>query len=121
MAQIEELKKAAKDALERLQAAEDIERKKTDTKLVGRCFKYLNSGGGCDERWWLYYRITGLNEYRLNALSFEVLPNGNISIEPNASVSGGRFAAGGGYIEIGRGEFDEAWDALISAVDDCPA
>jgi hypothetical protein len=121
MSQIEELRKAAKDAFEKLQAAEDVERKKQDAKLVGRCFKYHNSGGGCDERWWLYYRIVGLNEYRLDALSFEVLPNGNISIEPNTSVPGGRFANGSGYTEISRAEFDEAWDALLSAVDHCPA
>lgn len=40
---------------------DDIETKKRNSKLLGKCYKYRNACG--DDKWWLYYKVIGLAEY----------------------------------------------------------
>jgi len=47
-------------------------------KHIGKCFRYRNSGGGADERWWLYARVTAATKYGwLTAVMFQRIPSVN--------------------------------------------
>jgi hypothetical protein len=117
MKNVEKLKKAAYEAMNAYQAAEAVERDKYNKTMVGKCFKYSNSGGGCDERWWLYVKVTRLHDGHLRVFKFERLPNGNISIEPDQfSYSGKMDAEGSGYKEIEHAELRAAWDAMFDKI-----
>lgn len=117
MTDVETLKKAAYDAMNAYQEAEAIERDKHNKTLIGRCFKYHNSGGGCDEKWWLYLKVTHAVDGHLRVFKFEKLPNGNISIEPDQfSYSGKLDSEHSGYQEIGPAEYDAAWSLIGETV-----
>lgn len=122
MKNVEKLKKAAYVAMNAYQAAaEAIERDKYNKTMVGKCFKYSNSGGGCDERWWLYVKVIRAEEGHLRVFKFERLPNGNISIEPDQfGYSGKMDAEGSGYKEIKYAELRAAWDAMFGVLSAFP-
>lgn len=121
MKSIEQLRKTAMAARNALDEAEAIERDKENARLIGQCFKYSNSGGGCDERWWLYLKVIRAEDGHLRVFTFEELPNGNISIEPDQWGMSGRYGKNSGYTKIPRTEFHAAWQALAAKVAGFPA
>jgi hypothetical protein len=107
MNQIEKLKTAAHAATDALWRAEAIERDKQNATLIGKCFKYSNARGGCDERWWLYLKVTTVDDGNLRAFKFEQRPNETIEIEPSSFVYHGRSLGPDGWCtEIDPSEFD---------------
>jgi len=121
MNKIEKLKKAAYEAMNAYQAAEAVERDKYNQAMIGKCFKYSNSGGGCDTRWWLYVKVTRIDDGHLRVFKFEQLPNGCVSIEPDQfSYSGKMGAEGSGYIEIEPTEFDREFSKLRVTINGYP-
>lgn len=119
MNQIEELKKAAHAATDALWQAEAIERDKHNATLIGKCFKYSNAGGGCDKRWWLYLKVTGVDDGNLRAFKFQQYPNDSehIEIEPNEFVYHGKsLTADGGYVEIESAEYEREWTRLLAKI-----
>lgn len=116
MATLAQLKKTAQKAMEAYSAANTIAEDKQNKKLVGKCFKYHNSGGGCDERWWLYAKVERVEDGRIYVFTFEELPNGTINIERGQGRSAMSFAAGGSYTSISRTEFLDAWQQVAETV-----
>lgn len=93
--------------------AEKKDRAKENRRLIGKTFKYRNSGGGGDQ-WWLYAKVQGIKDGSLLLFKFEETPWG-IQIEidyPRPSLTDG-------YTEIPMSEFKAAWKLLqarLSAV-----
>ncbi len=44
-------------------------------KMVGKCFKYKNSGGGYDKNWNVYHKIIGIGGYHLESINVELPQN----------------------------------------------
>ena len=106
---IEMLRKASQTAQQRLWKAEAAERDKTNAALVGKCFKYRNSSGS-GEKWWLYLKITAVDDGNLRAFEFQQYSNGEIHIQPNDLIYHGRnLTEDGGYIEIKPAELQREW------------
>lgn len=119
MNQIEELKKAAHAATNALWQAEAVERDNLNAALVGKCFKYSNSGGGSDKRWWLYLKILRVDDGNLRAFKFQQYANDSehIEIEPNEFIYHGRsLTSDGGYTEIKPAEYEREWASLLDKI-----
>jgi hypothetical protein len=116
MATLAQLKKTAQTAMSAYSAAQTVAEDKQNKKLIGKCFKYHNSGGGCDERWWLYAKVERVEDGRLYVFTFETLPNGTINIERGAGRSAMSFSDRGSYTPIDRTEFLEAWRGVTEAI-----
>jgi hypothetical protein len=118
MNKIEQLKQAAYVAMNAYQEAEAIERDKYNKTMIGKCFKYRNSGGGCDSKWWLYVKITRAEDGHLRVFKFEQLPNGCVSIEPDQFSYNGKIGLiDSGYQEIEHSELSAAWDAMFDKIE----
>lgn len=116
MQSIEKLREASFAAQNALHEAEAIERDKYNKTMIGRCFKYRNSGGGCDDKWWLYVKVTRAEDGHLRVFKFEQLPNGNISIEPDQFSYSGKMDDRSGYKAIEPTELRSAWDAMFNVL-----
>jgi hypothetical protein len=88
--------------------AERKERAKANRKLVGKTFKYRNSGGG-DEQWWLYAKVQGAKDGNLLLFKFEQTPWGH-----QIEISNPRPRLTDGYVEIPAAEFKAAWRDTLS-------
>lgn len=86
------------------------ERGKTNSLLVGKCFKFLNSYGSGD-KWWLYARITKAGEYWPEAMKFQITSMKEAKVEVEDT-----FTGTDGYIEISREEYDAAWQSFLAHV-----
>lgn len=49
-------------------------------KLIGKCFKYRNSGGKHDEPWDLFLRIEGVCDREFIVTKIEFLPDGSLEL-----------------------------------------
>lgn len=113
---LEMLRKASQTAQHALWQAEAVERDKTNASLVGKCFKYHNSSGS-GERWWLYLKVTAVDEGSLRAFRFQQYSNGEIHIQSNNYIYHGRSLVGdGGYIRISSAEFKKEWTKLRARI-----
>jgi hypothetical protein len=56
------------------------------SKLIGRCFKYKNRYSG-DDTWWLYIKVTGINDYGVDVITCEKDCYGKITIEKDRSTT----------------------------------
>lgn len=111
MSQIEILRKNAEHASRLLRQAEAEETDRNNEHLLGKCFKYRNSGGGADGSWWLYKKVIRIKDGYLSTFQFQQYNNGQIVIEPDWFAMD-RTLMNGGYIEIEQAEFDREWAAL---------
>jgi len=95
---------------------EKAERIRRNTPLVGVCFKYHNSYGGDDKKWWFYARILRLEENGSPVgWCFEIASDGKIRIEPAQECS--HIYPGNGYRPIPTAEFRRAWRATLAAIE----
>lgn len=113
---LEMLRKASQTAQHALWQAEAAERDKANAKLIGKCFKYRNSSGGT-EKWWLYIKITAVDDGNLRAFKFQQYSSGEINIQSNDFIYHGRsLTENGGYIKIATKEFNREWAKLHTVI-----
>lgn len=87
------------------------ERRAEVLPLIGRCYRYRNSSG-IGPKWWLYTKITGVNnECWLNAISFERRNANSFHFEGTDC-----FTLLGGYSEISEEEYQKEFDKFIVAL-----
>ena len=83
--------------------------------LVGKYYRYLNSYGGDDAKWWLYKKITGISDGNIiHFFKFEKTIDGGIFINFDKTSYGGYLLEGDQ--EITQGEFDNAWQDMLSFI-----
>jgi hypothetical protein len=104
------------DARAKLDEAESAERDKINARLIGRCFRYQNSYGGDKEKWWLYMRVTRVDDGSLRAMRFEEDCYGRVNVDPNAWIMHGEISYG--WKPISRSDFDMAWIDIIAKLGD---
>lgn len=113
---LEMLRKASQTAQHAFWKAEAAERDKTNATLVGKCFKYRNSSGGT-EKWWLYVKITAVDDGNLRAFKFQQYSNGEIHIHSSDFIYPGRsLTEDGGYIKINAAEYNREWAKLHTII-----
>lgn len=114
MADVEELRLAAKLANERYHKAEAAIKAVENKKLVGKCFRYRNCYS-CPEKpsdyWWLYMRVTKADGYWLYAQQFQVDKNGACSFDPKRMLHN----VDGNYEPITKAAYDKAWKQFEKA------
>lgn len=115
MPTLKQLERTMRKANVAYYAAEAKQRDKDNARLLGKCFKYNNSGGGCDERWWLYAKVIAVKDGSLRLFQFERRPNGITEIDPDRHTWTGHII-NGGYHAIDVFEFNAAWIALKAAI-----
>ena len=94
-------------------------------KNIGKCYKFRNSGGGVDSKWWLYIKITGIKNSCYTTVSFEY-PKGEFSeytmIEIERHVSPSRFEGNisypSNYIEITKEEYNKAREKILKEIEE---
>jgi hypothetical protein len=110
----EQLKQVIWNSNDELQQLESQERFSRNVDLVGRYYKFHNSYS-CPQNesdyWWIYQRITGINEYgNLQAISFATDKNNKMTIEEEHSVYLDR------WIEITEDEFRKQWNKFVTKI-----
>jgi len=93
---------------------EELIEKPKREKMVGKCYKYLNSYGGDRERWWLYTKVVGLDGTMLKTLQFQtttLYDSGKAEIEEET-----HFSDMTGYIEITKDEWNAEWTKIATRV-----
>lgn len=97
---------------DRISDLEGEQRRRQQSKLVGRVFEYQN-GYSLDQRWPLYIRIDAIDEDGwLTTFQFEEDCHGEFFIRPASK----RLTISDDYSEISRGEFDAAWAHLLAKI-----
>jgi hypothetical protein len=81
----EDLRRQIEQLRAELLPLEDAERARAAAALVGRAFKYGNSGGGEEGRWWTYTIVIGVEDTRARVLHFEVMPSGALRLGVESS------------------------------------
>jgi hypothetical protein len=119
MENIDALRQAARAAQIALHEAEAIQRDKDNASLIGKTFKYHNSGGGCDKRWWYYIKVIRAKDGHLKTFAFQDMPNGQIEIETDHFTMAVPLLDGS-YIEIPKKEFNAAWRRIVAKVAKLP-
>lgn len=103
-----ELEKIAKDAGLKLSRMRDAERVEENRPLVGKTFRYRNSGGSA--KWWLYAKVVGLaKDGMLQIMTFETQKSGDIAIAATRHMY---TMATYGYVPCQRRTFQREWRAL---------
>ena len=79
-------------------------------KLIGRCFKYLNSYGS-GEKWWLYVKVVSLNESDLSfrTVEFQHTSLKRVEIEYERVCNFGgvpRFGVDSNWVPISVAEYN---------------
>jgi hypothetical protein len=98
----------ARDELYELELKEKEER---NSKILGRYFKYLNSYGGIDNKWWMYYYYKSLDSCRdFIADTFQIDNSEKIEIDLNSS----QYYYPESMIEITKEEYIAEWNKIIS-------
>jgi len=111
MSELDDLKEQQIALRDKIYEAETQDRITENTKMIGKCYRYRNTyGGGKNEWWWLYKKITGINKdgYRLS-FSFETTVGDIIEIKRDIMFGN---LLDGGYKEIPLEEFNQAWQDL---------
>ena len=87
----------------------DIAIVKANSQLVGHCYKYQNSYGGTNSKWWLYSQIVGTRGTNLICDVYqETIMNGKpykIEIERREEICYNEPGLGYGYVAIPKKEF----------------
>ena len=86
----------------KLHKIESSRRISYNRKLVGKCFKYLNSYGGDSAKWWLYVRVTR------GGVSATCIEFQRTSMDIFEMRANHWFSKNDGHIEIPRVEYDAA-------------
>lgn len=92
-------------------------------KSLGRCFKYHNTYGGENKRWWLYKKIIGLNEKNMSytTIEFQETSIGLIEIknEQHYNFQGKSYFDNQGtwYTEIKPSEYEKAKRLMIKRLE----
>lgn len=91
-------------------------------KLVGTCFKYLNSYGGDREKWFLYSKIISIDESTMTfiCVEFQKTSMNRIEIEYTKKYSWNGetfFSRMGGYIKVPESEYNRAKKSLYNFID----
>lgn len=95
-----------------LDAVLRMKRDAENQKLVGRCFKFSNSYGGSDKRWWLYGKVVSVDEYWPHLITFQHTSEDQIEIKTDEVAS----SLGSGWTEIDADEFEKAWQDLMQTI-----
>lgn len=53
---------------------EDAEAESEGKSRVGKCFRYRNSGGGADKKWWLWAKVIKFEDYCIYTQEFQTIP-----------------------------------------------
>ena len=77
---INELQKKIEPLRKELKKIEDKNSLKEKEKLLGKCFKFQNSGGS-DKKWWIYTKVIAVSKDTHTHLKVERNPDGNLSID----------------------------------------
>jgi len=105
-----ELRATMSAARKELNAIRDKRKEESNKPLLGKCFKFHNSFGAGEPRWWLYTIVTKTST-SLGVFRFQTDCYGDIRIEDKSWWSGP-----GAYTPISREEFDEAWAKLLDKI-----
>lgn len=108
----EELEKTLLETREELRKIEDEEKKIINRQYVGKFLKAHNcySCPEPDEYWWYYVAIINMdNNGCLESWSFQKDIYGKIEVEKDSV-----FHDTGGFIEISKEEFQEAFTSLLA-------
>lgn len=119
MESIEVLEDRARAANRALHKAQGAQRDLDNSELIGKCFKYHNSGGGCGAKWWYYVKVLRTKDGYLKCFSFQSLPNGEIQIATD-SYKMTTTLKNGGYIPITSAKFNAAWKKLSTKIKRMP-
>lgn len=93
---------------------ENAERRKANSKLIGKTFRYRNSYGGTGRDWWLYARVIKIDQYGSPVcFRFQTDCDGKIEIDQNYSAP---YTLNGGYQEITKTEFRKAWRVVKNKI-----
>lgn len=108
--------------------ARDLQRQEDDEvnrpilrKSVGKCFKFLNSYGAVDAKWWLYAKIISIDEKNLNfvTVQFQHTSRKRVEIEYEHvyNFNGrNRFNERDGWTEISVVEYNKAKESALRFV-----
>lgn len=125
MKTIEQLEKSFLRARAKLQQAEEEERNRVSRpilrKSVGKCFKYLNSYGGSDPKWWYYVRIVGFDEknMRYTTVNFQHTSWEHIEIynRQEFNFNGqSRFGVENGWFPITLAEYNREQRKVLKTI-----
>lgn len=90
-----------------LDKIESAKRDKQNKKLVGKCFRVSNRYSS-SESWWLYTKITGVEDGWLKAIQFQKTSSGHFEIWDNLLRDSRE------YKEITPEELNQAWLELMT-------
>lgn len=103
-AKLERAVKAGNKARQILDEDRRQKEEKKLKKLIGSCWKF-NNGYNREDRWWLYLKITRVEDTSLYGFSFQKTTLGKIEIDADDCF----ISLDGGYLPIKPEEFSEAW------------
>lgn len=115
IAELEKIAEEGREARKTLDALAAEREQKEALQHVGKCFRYSNSYGGDEERWWVYIKITGVGAGSFKTCEFQRTAYNHIQIEPTETKRFG-FIKSVNYKEITPAEWTEAWDKLRAEI-----
>lgn len=113
MIYLKELYRQRMEITERISEIETAEHEKESRQYVGRYFKTRNSYScpqGDEDYWWLYTKITGFEGRANSGFQFQRDNDGRSSTDHRKA----NIYLRADYVEISRGEWDEAWSCFLS-------
>jgi hypothetical protein len=129
LSRIEQVEALEQKAREYAMKAREIKEQELDEvqrpklrKMVGHCFKFLNSYGGNDAKWWFYSRIVSFNEKNMTFVcaQFQYTSRQQIEIRERVEYNfqwRSAFGVEGGWIPISAAEYNRAKKNLLRAID----
>lgn len=111
MSRKEELMRLFNDIRAELCEIEREENEAENSALLGRCFKYRNSYSlpqSDDDRWWIYRKVTALDDGMPVFFSFQTDIYGKSEVEKKES-----FGSVKDWQEIPESELQDAWGDLL--------
>ena len=112
-----QLIKILQNTRNKLDVIKDKRRKKIAKTLISKCFKYRNSYSCSKEesdRWWVYRKITHLQDSLLMCFDFELSASGEYTINPQNHIYPDYNLSD--CKEISKEEFDRAWKEFLISI-----
>ena len=100
-----------------IERRETIARKERARSLIGKCYRYHNSGDGTGKRWWLYLKVLGVTQNgMLKTVQFEVYSNGECNAKQYDWHYPHSVGEGTGYSPITDAVFASGWKEFVARV-----
>lgn len=114
-AEKESLSKELNSLRDRIDAVERVEIIMENTKLIGQCYKFLNSYGSDSKDWWMYKKVISAKGDCLKTIQFQNDESGRLEIVIDRWHDSRSF--GEHYIKISQSEFDVAKRTFLAKVE----